>query len=243
MSRYNHKHKLSAKAYLYRILFSLIAIAILVVFMPHGNNATFNYKVGDPWEEEAFIAQDSFPILKSSEQIAEEQESLKQKYEPYFGQDVSILEQQLQALRQDFSSLPMQGTPYYFQPHLREKLNHIYSIGILSGEGVARLESEKPEKEGEKRQKQVPKALPLSDPVHERPQKRAVQKRRRHRDRHEGKEEEEKARLELPQLFRRPEDATGFFVLFHRRRSSVGRFHHEPPLLCMRGKVSFFPFR
>ena len=146
MSRYNHKHKLSAKAYLYRILFSLIAIAILVVFMPHGNNATFNYKVGDPWEEEAFIAQDSFPILKSSEQIAEEQESLKQKYEPYFGQDVSILEQQLQALRQDFSSLPMQGTPYYFQPHLREKLNHIYSIGILSGEGVARLESEKPEK-------------------------------------------------------------------------------------------------
>ena len=146
MSRYNHKHKLSAKAYLYRILFSIIAIAILVVFMPHGNNATFNYKVGDPWEEEAFIAQDSFPILKSPEQIASEQESLKQKYEPYFGQNVNILEQQLQALRQDFSSLPMQGTPYYYQPHLREKLNHIYSIGILSGEDAARIESEKPEK-------------------------------------------------------------------------------------------------
>ena len=138
MSRYNHKHKLSPRAYLYRVLFSVIAIAILVVCMPHGNNAAYHYQKGEPWDEEAFIAQDSFPILKSQEQIAREQDSLKQFYEPYFRQDADVLEQQLAALKQDFSSLPMQGTPYYYQPHLRDKLNHIYSIGILSGpdEGV-----------------------------------------------------------------------------------------------------------
>ena len=78
MSRYNHKHKLSVKAYLYRILFSVAAIAILVAFMPHGNNSTYHYKKGEPWEDQAFIAQDSFPILKSAEQIAREQDSLRQ---------------------------------------------------------------------------------------------------------------------------------------------------------------------
>ena len=146
MSRYNHKHKLSVKAYLYRILFSVVAIAILVAFMPQGNTSAFLYKPGEPWDEDAFIAQDSFPILKSAEQIANEQDSLKQFYEPYFHMDIDVLERQQESLRQDFSSLPMQGTPYYFQPHLRDKLHHIYSIGILSGEELARFEKEKPEK-------------------------------------------------------------------------------------------------
>ena len=95
MSRYNHKHKLGFKAYFYRTLFSAIAIAALVVCMPHGNTSSFQYQKGEPWEEEAFIAQDSFPILKSAEQVAYEQDSLKQFYEPYFRQDVDITEQQL----------------------------------------------------------------------------------------------------------------------------------------------------
>ena len=145
MSRYNHKHSLSFKEILYRILFSVAATAILVTFMPHGNNATYHYQKGEPWDEEAFIAQDSFPILKSAEQVAREQDSLKQYYEPYLQQDSEVLEQQLQALRQDFEAPAMQGTPYYYLPHLQEKLRHIYSIGILSGETAASLGEPKPE--------------------------------------------------------------------------------------------------
>ena len=68
MSRYNHKHSLSVKEYLYRILFSLVAIVILVLFMPRGNTSSFHYKLNEPWDDEALIAQDSFPILKSQEQ-------------------------------------------------------------------------------------------------------------------------------------------------------------------------------
>ncbi|MBQ9294791.1 MAG: HDIG domain-containing protein [Bacteroidaceae bacterium] len=145
MSRYNHRHNLSAREYLYRILFSLFAIAVLVVFMPRGTTSAYHYQLGEPWDEDAFIAQDSFPILKSAEQIIREQDSLRQFYEPYFRQDVDILEQQSAALKQDFSSLPMQGIPYYYQPHLRDKLNHIYQVGILSAEDMAHFENEKPE--------------------------------------------------------------------------------------------------
>lgn len=143
MSRYNHKHKLSLRAYLYRILFSLVAIAILVAFMPHGTISTFHYQKGEPWDEEAFIAQDSFPILKSAEQVAREQDSLRQFYEPYFHQNVEVLEQKLDMLQQDFNNMTP-GIPYYFMTHLGEKLHHIYAIGILSGEDVIRFESDSP---------------------------------------------------------------------------------------------------
>lgn len=144
MSRFNHKHKLSVKAYLYRILFSLIAIAILVAFMPHGNTSAYHYQKGEPWDDEALIAQDSFPILKSPEQIAKEQDSLKQFYEPYFQQDENALEQQLTALKQHFGSTPGQSIPHYFFPHLSEKLRHIYSVGIISSESAALFEKEQP---------------------------------------------------------------------------------------------------
>ena len=40
MSRYNHKHSLSVREYFYRVLFSLVATAILVAFMPFGNDST-----------------------------------------------------------------------------------------------------------------------------------------------------------------------------------------------------------
>lgn len=130
MSRYNHKHKLGFKAYFYRTLFSAIVIAALVVCMPYGNTSSFRYQKGEPWEDEAFIAQDSFPILKLAEQVAHEQDSLKQFYEPYFRQDVDIMEQQLAGLQQDFLSLSP-AAPHYFLPHLLNKLRHIYSVGIL----------------------------------------------------------------------------------------------------------------
>lgn len=145
MSRYNHKHQLSVKAYLYRILFSIIAIAILAVFMPRETTSAFHYQKGEPWDEEAFIAQDSFPILKPEEQVIHEQDSLRQFYEPYFRLDVDILDQQVAALQKDFHSSAV-GTPYYFLPHLQEKLQHIYSIGILPAETAARFGDESPHK-------------------------------------------------------------------------------------------------
>ena len=144
MSRYNHKHTLSTKEYLYRVLFSLIATIILVLFMPFGEKSTHHYQKGEPWDEEAFIAQDSFPILKPAERLAHERDSLKQFYEPYLRQDVDILGGQLAVLREDLNSPTGLGIPHYFQPHLQEKLRHIYSIGIISTDAVAKLGEEKP---------------------------------------------------------------------------------------------------
>lgn len=144
MSRYNHKHKLTPKAYLYRALFSLLAIAILVAFMPHGNSSQFNYQKGEPWENEPLIAQDSFPILKADAQVAREQDSLRQYYKPFFRKDADALGKQQKALRQDFNICLSQGTPYHYLPHLMAKLQYIYDMGIL-GELPEQLKEELPQ--------------------------------------------------------------------------------------------------
>ena len=147
MSRYNHNHNLSGKDYFFRVLFSIIATAILVAFMPHGGmTATYHYQKGEPWEDEAFIAQDSFPIMKPAERIAREQDSLRQFYEPYFRLEEETEAEQMQALRQEFAALSRLGTPHYFLPHLQEKLRHVYSTGILSGEDAARFDGDTPQR-------------------------------------------------------------------------------------------------
>lgn len=146
MNRYNHKHHLSPRGYLYRVLFMLAAIAILVLFMPKGRISTYHYQKGEPWDEEAFIAQDSFPILKSEEQILREQDSLRQFYEPYFRLETTILDEQLSLLRQDFEAHAGQGIPRYFLPHFEEKLARVYQTGILSGETPALFMENIPER-------------------------------------------------------------------------------------------------
>ncbi len=143
MSRYNHKHKLTARAYLFRVFFSVVSIVILVAFMPNTGSSQLRYQRGEPWDDEPLIAQDSFPILKSPERVAREQDSIRRYYEPYFRMDAGMLALQQKALRQDFNSRMVQGIPYYFLPHLLEKLRHIYSRGVL-GEMPETLKKEPP---------------------------------------------------------------------------------------------------
>ena len=145
MSRYNHKHNLSVREYLYRILFAAVSIAILVLCMPRGTISTLRYQKNEPWEDEALIAQDSFPILKSARQVKHEQDSLRQFYEPYFRLDANVMENQLQAFRQDFVSLSAQGVPHYYLQHFLGKIHDIYSTGILGGEDTRLLGVSKPQ--------------------------------------------------------------------------------------------------
>lgn len=150
MSRYNHKHKLSKKEYIYRILFSVIAITILVVLMPYGSNSSYQYKIGEPWDNEALIAEEDFSILKSDEEKAREQDSLKQFYETYFLLNVDAMKQQLDSLEKDFNASPIRGMSFYrmYLSHFKLKIQHIYATGILSREitdSLSKQES-KPEK-------------------------------------------------------------------------------------------------
>lgn len=143
MSRYNHRRSLERKDYIYRALVSVAVIAVLMALLPRSGYSNYKYHLGEPWDESPIIAQDSFPVYKSDETLKREQDSLRQYYEPYFLWDVTVGEEMTAQLKKDFAALPSGSVPYYYLPHLLEKLNYLYNQGILETDDFDRLEKEK----------------------------------------------------------------------------------------------------
>ncbi len=142
MSRYNRKRIVSKKEYLYRVFISLSMIVILAVFLPKGGYNKYEYKIGEPWEDAQLIAQDSFPVYKSEAQLKRESDSLRRFYEPYFELNTTIYEKQALELREAFKSLPHDGVPTYYLPHLLDKLRRLYTQGVVATEDYDVLKKE-----------------------------------------------------------------------------------------------------
>ncbi len=142
MSRYNRKRKVNSKEYLYRVTVLVAMIAILTVFLPKGGYNKYEYKIGEPWDDALVIAQDSFPVYKSEDQLERESDSLRKYYEPYFEYDRSIYEKQALLLKDAFKTLSSEGVPSYYLPHLLEKLGQLYSQGIIDAQDYDVLKKE-----------------------------------------------------------------------------------------------------
>lgn len=142
MSRYNKQRVISKKEFLYRIAGLILMIAILTVFLPRGGYNKYSYRVGEPWEGARIIAQDSFPVYKSEERLKRESDSLRNFYEPYFELDRSVCDKQVKQFMEAFKALPSEGVPFYYLPHLADKLRHLYAQGIIENEDYDVLKKE-----------------------------------------------------------------------------------------------------
>lgn len=139
MIRFNHKHKLGRKDYIYRALMSIACITVLVMFLPRAGYTKYQYHLGEPWDDSPVIAQDSFPIFKPESKIQQEKDSLRRFYEPYFHWNRDLQSQASQQLAENFGKLPAGSVPYFYLPHLQDKLAYIYNQGIMSSEEHERL--------------------------------------------------------------------------------------------------------
>ena len=142
MIRYNHIHQIGARQVLYRILLVLCSIALLVLCMPRESYTTYQYRVGEPWDENPVIAHDSFPVYKSDATIERERDSLRRYYEPYYELNPSVGEKQQNAFRESFKKNLKDAVPDYFLNHLLRKLAHVYEQGIIDSEEYAHLMSD-----------------------------------------------------------------------------------------------------
>ena len=142
MSRYNRQRKISKKEYLYRISGLIAMIVILTVFLPKGGYSKYEYKVGEPWDGSQLIAQDSFPVYKSDAQLKRESDSLRNYYEPYFEYKDIVYEKQAAQMKDALKSMVGEGIPFYYLPHLLEKLRYLYAQGIIEAEDYEVLKKE-----------------------------------------------------------------------------------------------------
>lgn len=134
MSRYNHRNKWTRHDYIIRCLSITIVIAILVALMPRESVRTFHYRESGIWDYATLIAKDSFPILKSEEQLQKERDSVIHYYEPYFQNKSSIADSAIHAWHKDFNKELDSILPPYYKGYITSKLLEIYDRGIVSVE-------------------------------------------------------------------------------------------------------------
>ena len=142
MIRYNHTHRLAGRDILYRVLLVLASVTLLVLCMPRESYTTYQYRLGEPWDESPVIAQDSFPVYKSDATLEKERDSLRRYYEPYFLLNPSIGEKQLRSFQESFRKNLQGDVPEYFLTHLLKKLSHVYEQGIMESGDYDRLHSD-----------------------------------------------------------------------------------------------------
>ena len=87
-----------------RFLLVVICSAIIVYFMPHEHNFTYDYAVGKPWKYSQIIAEYDFPIYKSEAQLKAERDSVLRNLKPFFKHDSSVGELQVDNFKRDFST-------------------------------------------------------------------------------------------------------------------------------------------
>ena len=87
-----------------RILLVVVCSAIIVYFMPHEHNFTYDYAVGKPWKYSQIIAEYDFPIYKSEAQLKAERDSVLRNLKPFFKHDSSVGELQVDNFKRDFST-------------------------------------------------------------------------------------------------------------------------------------------
>jgi hypothetical protein len=117
-------------------------IVILTIFLPKGGYSKYEYKVGEPWDGSQLIAQDSFPVYKSDAQLKRESDSLRNYYEPYFEYKDVVYEKQAAQMKDALKSMIGEGIPFYYMPHLLEKLRYLYAQGIIEAEDYEVLKKE-----------------------------------------------------------------------------------------------------
>lgn len=143
MGRYNHKHKWEWRDYFYRVAGVIITTAILVTFMPRERFVGYNFKLGEPWDGEALFAKDSFPILKSEEQLAFERDSLMRLVEPYYQRNTDVAEAQIAAFHEAFQIAQEENkAPSGLEDYLDERLREIYDRGVMSLTDYERLQQD-----------------------------------------------------------------------------------------------------
>lgn len=140
MSRYNTRRTLTKRQVFGRILFIAVIFLAMTALMPRPSQRVYQYRLGEPWEEEAVISEDSFPVLKTDAMLEHERDSLRRFYSPYFYKDEEVETKQQLALKANFDSLHHAKVPNYYLSHLLEKLAHVYALGIINNEDWERLQ-------------------------------------------------------------------------------------------------------
>lgn len=118
----------------------ICVIAIIIQLFPTENKFKYHFEIGKPWSYELITASFDFPIYKNEETILKETSELLKNYAPYYVIDTTMAQKQFEKLAADYQKA--NEKPIEHAAFLKNKLNQIYSKGVITAEDLSELNSE-----------------------------------------------------------------------------------------------------
>jgi putative nucleotidyltransferase with HDIG domain len=143
MSKLNRKLKSYAKIFFQVALF-IITVVSLYLILPGEPKFKYEYQKGFPWRHENLVAPFDFAILKTANELEEENAQQLKSIVPYFVNDTTNYSTAIKLLEQDLKLSPdsLKTIKSDMVIVLKENLNLLYKTGILqfSPESYSTLE-------------------------------------------------------------------------------------------------------
>jgi len=139
MKSNKQQKRTSTSRFMMKLVLVVLSTALIVYFMPRGDEFGYKYELNRPWNYGLLIANTKFPILKNDSLIRQEQEITMRNFQPYYNYDKSVRDTMINRLY-TYAAKEWQGeNSTLYVHHIAVLLDTIYQRGILSGEDYARL--------------------------------------------------------------------------------------------------------
>ena len=138
----NKQKRTALSRFLMKVVLVVVSTALVVYFMPRGDEFGYKYELDRPWNYGLLIANTKFPILKNDSLIHREREATIRDFQPYYIYDKEIRETMMDRLY-NYAAKEWQGeNSAMYVHHIAALLDTIYRRGVLSGEDYARMKDD-----------------------------------------------------------------------------------------------------
>jgi hypothetical protein len=138
----NKQKRTVLSRFLMKVVLVVVSTALVVYFMPRGDEFGYKYELDRPWNYGLLIANTKFPILKNDSLIHREREATIRNFQPYYVYDKEIRETMMDRLY-NYAAKEWQGeNSAMYVHHIAALLDTIYRRGVLSGEDYARMKDD-----------------------------------------------------------------------------------------------------
>ena len=114
-----------------KMVLVVVSTALVVYFMPRGDEFGYKYELDRPWNYGLLIANTKFPILKNDSLIHEEQETTMRNFQPYYNYDKVVRDTMVSRLYKHATKEWQGQNSTMYVHHIAVLLDTIYRRGLV----------------------------------------------------------------------------------------------------------------
>ncbi|MBQ2535660.1 MAG: HDIG domain-containing protein [Bacteroidaceae bacterium] len=142
MKTIKQKKRTNLTRFFMKAILVVVSTALIVYFMPRGDEFGYKYELNRPWNYGLLIANTKFPILKNDSLIHQEKETTMRDFQPYYNYNKVVRDTMMNRLYNE-AAMEWQGeNSTVYVHHIAALLDTIYKRGVLSGEDYARMKDD-----------------------------------------------------------------------------------------------------